>query len=409
MKLRVIWAILFFLFIIIPSAYPQDSKFIPFGYLEVLGTYSDIKDGSHLWGYNIFGYYSPTLKINDSLYLIPLYTVEYKRLRQFISQEEGTLLYNTYMAHNFNLALRKEFKEGWFLRFAALGTWNYVKETRDESWGEGLYDYRDVGCSLKLRRRKRAAEDLRNYTFGFEYFRRIYPNFQSLISIGMPSAPETNEKDFDGFKLSFSFDKINSRNQRVYLKPYLLFKVYLDKHLIRQDGTLDIYNKREDRLFNLDYGFKTPLNKSFYFGMDNNYTYNYSNLGFYDSKNTLGLGDDAYLKHYYSYHSASASPYIEYIHRLDEGKEARLKLGYSILLRYYPHRKAQNANAVYGDDNEEDLEQMLYTSFSWPLTKSVNLLLRYSYTWARSNQEYEEYYRYNYDTYRISSGLSFEF
>lgn len=384
-------------------------RLIPMGNLEALGTYSDVKDGDNLWGYDISGYFSPIVKFDDTLYLIPLYTVSFKRVREFLPQEEGPRLYSTYLAHNFNLSLRKEFKEDWFIRVTALGTWNYVKETRDEDWGDGLYDYNDVGGSVTLRHKRRTSETVEDFTGGFEYFRREYPNFQSLISMVSPTPPETDEKDFDGFKFSLGYENNTVYGGKFYLKPYFLLKLFSDKHLVREDGTLDLGNKREDDQFNVDWGFRLPLTERIFFSMDNNYTYNYSNIGFYDSKNTLTLADDFYVSHYYSYHSSSLFPSLEYVHPLAEDMNVRVKMGYSVLYRYYTDRNAQDQNGNYKSVNEEDLEHTIYTSLNWPVTKNIDLVTRYSYTLVRSNQKFQQYYQYNYDTYQISMGVAITF
>ena len=397
------------IFLLSENIFPQNPKLITMGHLEVLGSYSDIREGENLWGYNIFGYLSPSLRINPTLYVIPLYTLEYKRLRQFISEEEGLIQYSNYMTHNLTLALRKEFKKGWFIRISALGTWNYVKETKDEDWGEGLYDYRDAGLSIDFRHRVKTQEALEDYTGGLEYFRRKYPNFQSLLSIGMPSAPEKNEKDFDGYKFSFGWEKTTSRGLKFYIKPYLLLKFFLDKHLLNEDGTLNSSKKRKDTLLNLDWGVSFPITEKIRFFLDNNYSYNYSKLGYYDSKNTLLLTDDKFIPRYYYYQSFSINPSLEYIYPLEEEREISLKLGFSFLYKDYFGRKAQTEDGTYSQKDQRDLEYGLSATLSLPLTKKLSWLIRYSYTWARSNQRYEAYYRYNYDTYLIEAGLSLDF
>ncbi|RKY28068.1 MAG: hypothetical protein DRP61_02720 [Candidatus Omnitrophota bacterium] len=411
MKVKTLFSILLFTFTIVFSTniFSQNFKFINTGHIEVLGTYSDIKKGEALWGYNIFGYICPSLKIDPTLYLIPLYTLEYKRLRQFISEEEGIVQYTNYLTHNLTLGLRKEFKKNWFIKISTLGTWNYVKETKDEDWGEGLYDYRDAGVSLDFRHRIRTEKTFENYTWGFEYFRRKYPNFQSLLSIGMPSAPEKNEKDFDGYKFSFGWERATSEGLKFYIKPYLLLKFFLDKHLLNEDGTLNSSKKRKDTLLNLDWGISFPLTEKIRFFLDNNYSYNYSKLGYYDSKNTLILTDDKFIPRYYYYQSFLISPSLEYIYPLEGEKEISLKLGFSFLYKDYFDRKAQTESGTYSQKDQRDLEYELSAALSFPITKKLNWLIRYSYTWARSNQRYEAYYRYNYDTYLIEAGFSLNF
>ena len=162
-------------------------------------------------------------------------------------------------------------------------------------------------------------------------------------------------------------------------------------------------------MFNLDYGFRMPLNEKFFLNVENNYTYNYSNLDYYDSRNDPFISNDIFTPNYYSYHSASIYPYIEYVNSLQQDKDLIVKLGYSYLFRYYPERKAQFANGGYKLNDQRDLEHTLYSSLTMPLTKKFDFLLRCWYTWARSNQKFEQFYRYKYDTYVAQAGFSLDF
>ena len=384
-------------------------EFIPMGHLEVLRAYSQIRHGSHLLGEDISGYYSPIVKFNSTLYLIPLYTIQFQKVKQFLPEEEGNHLYNTYMVHNFTLSLRKEFQPGWFVKFSAIGTWNFVKETHEEAWGRGLYDYRDAGAGIDLRHKKTVEDNKQDYTFGFQYYRRQYPNFSSLISLASPVPPERREKDFDGFKISTGFENLASGGEEFYIKPYFLIKHFIDKHLLKDDGTLNLNQHRQDEVFNLDCGFKLPLMERLFFYLDNNYAYNYSNAGFYDSRNTVILADDVFTPHYYSYHSYAISPALEYIYTLAEQKDVKVKLGYSFLDRYYTDRKSQTESGTYSNKEERDSEHCVSSSLAWPLTKKIDFLTKFSYTWSRSSQKYEQYYIYHYNIYEVEAGLSLDF
>ena len=67
----------------------KNPSFIPIGHLEILCSYSDIDKGRSLWGYDVWGYFSPIIKLSDTLTLIPLYNGEFQRMRQYVSQEEA--------------------------------------------------------------------------------------------------------------------------------------------------------------------------------------------------------------------------------------------------------------------------------------------------------------------------------
>lgn len=390
----------------------QPRRIIPIGNLEILGSYSDIDEGSDLWGFNISGSFAPVVRLNDKNHLIPLYHGAFKRMRQFVAQEEGGRLYNTWQIHNGSLALRTKLSDKWSTRLTALGTWNFVKETRDESFSEGLYDYRDFGSSIDTRYTNIYPEEERQRSLsgGLQYFRREYPNFRSLISLATATAPEENEKDFDAIKLSAGFEDNRAEGLRWQLKSSLLLKYFVDKRLIGEDGVLDMDKKRRDYVVEVNLNGAEPFSAGRWeIGLDNAIIYNNSNLAFYDSRDTIGLDDDVFTEDYYTYFSAVIYPHITFYHHLTRDKRLAIRLGYSYLLRDYEDRKAQDSDGTYTNNDQQDTEHALHVSTSFPITKSVAWITDFDYTLADSNQNYEAYYRYEYDVYQIQAGISLSF
>ncbi len=381
-------------------------RIIQMGNIQVLGGYSDINTGSPLWGYNVSGFYSPAVRLNEKNYLIPLYNGAYKRMRQYVTQEEGGRLYNNWQIHNGSIALRSKLSDTWSSRLTALATWNFVKETRDESFGKGLYDYEDYGGSADFRHISPIDEKRENMqTVGFQYFHRDYPHYQSLISLAAQTAVEKKEKDFDGVKFSGGFEAKNTQGLNWEAKPSLLLKYFIDKRLIDEGGVLDMDKKRRDYVVTVELNGMYPVKRDAWeIAIDNSLDYNYSNLGYYDSTN-----NDVYTKNYYTYLSLFTYPYLTYYYPLGKDKRVSLRCGYSFLLRDYSDRKAQESGGVYTNNDQRDKEHAFHINCSFPLTKKISWITSYDYTWARSNQKYEKYYTYSYDVYQVQSGFSVDF
>jgi hypothetical protein len=385
-------------------------EFLPLGHADLLRAYSEIKDGKHNLGFDLSGYYSPIVKFDDTLFLIPLYSVQFEKIAQYLPQEEGNVFFTTYVVHNFDLSLRKEFKPGWFLRFGPLGTWNFTKEAHEDVWGRGLYDYRDAGFVTEIKRQINKEDTVNAYLTSFEYYRREYPNFATLISATTVTPPERREKDYDGYKWKIRAEHAAAGGLNWYAEGHLLNKYFLDKHLVFEDGTLNLDRHRRDYEISLDSGLSGPLPwKGLSFFVDGNACTVDSNLGYYDSRNTLPLADDIFTKHYYAYNSASINPALEYAYPIAEQKVLRLRLGYNCLYRAYTNRKAQDAAGNYRGYHEADTEQEYSALLSIPLTPKINWVFRYSFLHAISTQKYEQFYRYNYDSYQVKSGISLDF
>lgn len=391
--------------------YAAQKQIIPIGSFQALGSFSDTDKGTNLWGYNFSGSYAPSVKLNDTQYLIPLYNGSYKRMRQYITQEEGGRFYNTTQIHNLSAALRSQHSDEWVSRITGLATWNFLKETRDESFGKGLYDYRDFGAVFDLRQTLTVDETKQhNYSWGTQYFRRTYPNFKSLISLATVTAPETDEKNFDGIKFSFGVEENVVQGISWEFKPALLLKYFTDKKLIGDDGVLKTGDKRKDYVLSGDLNSDWPFKEGrWVLSADNSISYTHSNLDFYDSRDTLTLSDDVFTKNYYTYFSAFTYPYITYYHPIAKDKKFALRGGYSFLLRDYPGRKVQESSGAYTSTKQQDKEHAVHLSSSYPITKELSWVTYFDYSWVKSNQKYEKFYLYTYNVYQIQTGISIEF
>ncbi|MBN1913649.1 MAG: hypothetical protein JW788_04545 [Candidatus Omnitrophica bacterium] len=406
MKKIILLIVLTFFAFILPAFCAQVTHI---GHFELLDSYSSVKRGNPISGYDINGYYSPVVKLDKTLFLIPLYTVQFEKIRQYLPEDEGNHLSTVYFVQNAVLSLRKEFKPNWYAKATALGTWSYNKETRDENWGKGLYDYQDAGWAFDVRHKKKGQGYQQEYSVKFEYYRRRYPNFSTLLSSTSPAPPERREKDYLGYKYIAGFNHIYADGSRLYLKPYFLVKYFTDKYTIEEDGTLNTDKRRKDYVLNIDYGLSKILAKGLLFSLDNSYTYNTSNLDFYDSQDTVSLSDDAFTKDFYVYHKNTLTPSFEYSYSLGEKKEVKFKAGYTFAYRDYENRKVQSVDGGYSNKRQKDREHSVFSSLAVPINKNLDALLKYSYTWVRSNQDYQAYYRYTYDAYRIEAGLGIDF
>jgi len=386
-------------------------ELIQLGQVEALGTYTSIKDSEDDYGADTSAFYSPVLKFNDTFCLIPLVDVHFNSYPQYLPQEEGNSFYNTYLVTNLHIAARKEYKPGWFIKLTPLATWNIMKETPDDDWGDGLYDYTDYGVEAELRHIISGASSEQHYSSAFEYYKRTYPNFTTLISSTTVTPPEVHEKDYHGLKYSARAERNYTNLGGWYFEPYLLQKLYSDKHTVNDDGTLDLNEDRHDYEVGLNFGGTyLPRNLSrFQLSLDNDYVINNSNMSYYDTRNTLGLGDDVFTDKYYDYQSFSIAPGVEYAHPIGNEKSIRLRLGYDYTVRWYSDRKAQFSNGDYRSQDQHDQEHTYSAILRIPLIKSVDFVVNYALNHVDSNQKFEDFYRYSFDSYSIKTGISWRF
>jgi len=389
---------------------PPAQKVIPIGSLMVLSSYSKILGGSNLSGVYASGNFAPVVKLSPENYLIPLYTGLYRKSRQIINEEEGGRLYTTMMSHNFSVMHKHLYSDLLTQRVTGLVSLNYNKETSDESFGDGLYDYRDYGVNFDYQYQA-IKTNTRTDTLllGGKYCFRKYPNFSSLLTLSGRTGIEDDEKDQNIWGLVSRYTHKFS-DKFIFLLSYdYLYKRFVDKLTVDENGYLED-TKRQDNvhLFHIDGNYRP--NQSFVYGLATEIELNNSNQNNYDSNNTAGnFADDTFVPHYYNYNRYQIKPSLTYLFPLTEEKNLICKLAYAYTKRDYPNRSIQDAQGTYQEETQTDKIHNLFVNFDYPLSAKFSFLISADYAHTISNMGYEAFYRYDYDTFNILSGLSYKF
>lgn len=377
--------------------------------LDALGLYSKIGGEGSVSGADVNLKLSPAIMLGPKDFLIPLYNGSYSRTKQAVKEVEGTRLHESFQDHNVNFAWRHRFSEEFTTKINVFGTWSYSVETKDEDWGDGLYDYEDLGVDLDLRRVERAADlETKKYTASFEFYRRKYPNYGSLISLASVTAPEEYEKDYRGYRLTGGYEFARTNDWSLGIDYGFLFKDFRDKKVIDADGILTD-DERDDYVHNADINYSYKINENWILGIDNNYEIYDSNQNFYDSRATIPLNDDVYTDSYYDYFSIALRPGITYLRQIAPERTLVVNLLYGFTYKKYDERKKQDSNGVYSADRQVDKIFNVALNIKYPLNKNWALLFLAEYMDVDSNMDYERYYFYDYELYNVGAGLSYSF
>ena len=379
---------------------PADSGFpgkkvIPILNVDLLGSYSKIPGGNKVNGGVVDILFAPVLRIDAGHHLIPLYNFNYNRQQQIVAQEEGGYAVQQTLSHNTYLTNKLKLNDRLTTKISGLGTWTYYKESKDEGWSKGLYNYTDIGGIVDF---EYEIGSLRNNILdeaglSLQYYRRNYPNFKSLISLASPTAPETDEKDYDGYRLTFKYLRNNPYGLSVEAAYRPLWKRYTDKLIVGSDGVLISGDKRRDNQHEFNFNLRYPATERLSLYLDNEIVINRSNQNFYDFRGTLVLADDVFIGKYFNYTSYMLKPRVSYDLPLGEQKDLTLQLSYSYLDKQYAHRKAQSATGLYTAEAQEDKFHTFSFGLSYPLTKKIKAITLFNYTIAKSNMKYMQYYK----------------
>ncbi len=385
--------------------YLLDGQFLG-GYSKVNGKSGDLST-SDSWDI------SPNVKIiKDVLYWINVYSGSYDRTSQVTSQEEGGLRTESTQSHNLTTALKYYINKNWYLRPTFFTDWSFVNETKDESFGNGLYDYRDIGGGIESTWILEASKAVsRQVIAGFRYYDRHYPNYVSLLSQFDPRAQvtEEHEKDFAGYESTLSYDSKDFTGWSWGAEGILLYKDFSDKRTIDENGIRAADSYRQDYLTNINLYVGHPITDTVQWRLDGQFAVNTSNLDFYDTHNTTSLTDDTFVRSYYDYFSFNVKPSLIYQKEIAKGKTILASVSYSFLAQHYPGRKTQDPAGIYQDQKEQDYTHTFSAEFRYPLTQYVSWVTVGNYTIADSNQKYEAFYLYSYDEWNVLTGFSFKY
>jgi hypothetical protein len=400
-------SLLIFLFILSPQAVLAKVKLLPVINVDAYGTYTKVKGKDDSWGADVEAVIAPIAKFGNSTYLIPLYNFSLAQEQNLI-EEEGTF-YGTTLAHYTSLSLKQVFAPRLSGKITGLGKWNYVSQTKDETLGDGLYDYRDAGGAVELEYKLIQREDRLDLLSGaFKYYQREYPHYHSLISLAQQTAPEDKEKDYDGYRFSLNYETNMFKNFQCSALYSLLFADYTQKKVIAEDGVLKS-DRREDFIHSIILDFNYTIFKRWTINAEIEGLINDSNQNYYDSRGTLPLNDDVFTRNYYDFYSLKFRPKLTYLWPLANAKVLNLSLYASYLYRQYSKRKVQDDAGNYEDKKQHANEYEFGLLASYPLTRHFHLLGRFDYSINQSNMQYERFYNYNYDLYHISLGLSYRY
>ena len=384
-------------------------EFIPLLNLDAYGTYSHVNTGGSVWGANVSGSASPTVRYGDKLYLIPLYEGSYSRQKFFVYTEEGARSYNEIQYHNLSLAAKCLVTDKAIISPYIFGGWNLNAETDDEDWGDGLYDYEELGSGIDF---DYIVHDAPNgqvvLNSGFEWYIRHYPNYKALIAMASVTAAEEDEKDFNAFEFKTGWQYSNLSTFSLECGHSLLMKFFTDKKVVDADGVLTDDERTEFRnSLSLEGTYiPNPEGSGLQYTCLSEVAHNTSNQNFYDSRGTVVLTDDVFTADYFDYISFEINPKVSYIIRRDDKTIAVIGGGYDFLARYYLDRKAQTASGAYTSDEHKDFHHIFEASVEIPFNEYLSWVTSYDYTITTSNMDHEQYYEYNYKMHRVLSGVS---
>lgn len=299
----------------------------------------------------------------------------------------------------------------WRLKPSASLKVDWLKETRDEAWGKGLFDRRALTVGGEVEYLLLEPASLRAAA---DFFEMRYPNYSSLESQAAAAfAGDSLARELAGDRV------LDRRGAQLLLAgtaglgPRATLDLSLGSVLSRfpqqkvvvETGLLS-GESRSDMLTTLTAGLRMPheynLDLRVLAGLELTAAVQRSNQNGYDTSRARFIGQ------YYDFAEFGASPSV----KLLAGPARRplaLSLGLGIKRRVYPHRPAQDGTGAYTGG---DLAQTTWSfdgSVSYPVAPRFALMLTLSRVSATSNQRFERYFRWSYEALNALAGFRWEY
>jgi hypothetical protein len=344
---------------------------------------------------------TPVVKFSDRWSLFPTYHGYYLGNQQIQSFAGGGTLFNESTGQS--VLLKSVTRLGaWKIKPSVGVGFEWLKETENEDWGQGLFDYRRFSGGLES---EYQPSDRWGGRLAYDYYKMEFPNYTSLESEQDP----TYSRELAGEKVLDSQNHMGTLELwtvlpgaiRAEAGAYLTGRLYDDQPVVNSQGQLEPCNRRDNLLsteVGLARGFHGLFDTKLRVSLDGRWNRQLSNQNHYDPEKYV------YQENYYGYKEWLWIPAVSVV---SESGAWITRLSGSFERRDYDDRKEQDVNGT----DQADLLWVKTTignlSVTRRVTERASLVINGSVGRSRSNTDYENVFQY---TYRMASwGLGFNY
>jgi hypothetical protein len=286
----------------------------------------------------------------------------------------------------------------------------FLKETRDESWGRGLFDERlgVVGFEAEL-----LTREPHSARASIDWFTASYPNYTTLESQaalqfqGQPLARELvgdAALDRDGFRLGLAFDAPAGERVRLDAAFSAVWSRYGEQKVVNDAGQFDD-RKREDLMTGLTLAARMPHEWNADLRALASVTAGASFQT--SSQNGYDASRGRFLPGFYDWREVSLTPAV----RVLVGPARRavaVDASVGLRRRTYGRRPPQDGLGVYQGGSLNTTELTVAGTVTYPVAPRFSLVFTLERASASSNQRYERFYRYAYEATTALAGLRWD-
>ena len=307
----------------------------------------------------------------------------------------------------------KRFDGGWSLKPRVGLRQEFFRETVDEKWGRGLYDFQRYEAGVLLERKTRWGYEIPwTWQLSYDLYYTRYPNFQSLATqFGtQQTAPNPgsrildtvsnqiafrNELDFPGFVSAWAFYSLS-------------FISFTDQKVVQSQGQF-LGTNRSDAYQSLNLGVNKRFNDWEPLGRVRPVAaLSFTIADLISNQNDFDA-DPSRLKFvgaFYDYWETRLAPSLTTTFL---ATKTVARLGAEAVMRRYTGRLAQNADGSYKGDKLAQYSGTVSLDAAQPVWRDLEVKLRASWSRTSANTAFEQTYQYSYSNYNYFAGLGWKF
>jgi hypothetical protein len=350
---------------------------------------------------------APYTRFNDKWSLVPLYVGNYRGTKQVIDLLGGGSLFQDSQDHTISLKGIRTFSNG--LSVKAVGGYGaeLLRETKDESWGKGLYDNRRMFGGLEG---EWSWDKDRYLRLAYDNFHIKFPNYHSLESSQVEAGL--------GRELSAP-DVLNNGNHSVTLGTQLglpgsgyadlsvnyILRTYPDQHLVIESGDL-VPDTRKDNVTTLAAQGTWPVQVRPSHRIFTSLGYSWANL--LSNQNHYDAQQLVFNPDYYGYRTQTITNQWTFLFG-DTQNPWSLNITGLASRQNYSDRLTQDQTGVYGNNTTRVDSAYIGLGFSYPIAQGFHLAANASFGWQDSNNQYTAVYQYHYNSQTYLMGFTYAY
>jgi hypothetical protein len=337
----------------------------------------------------------------------------YNGFKQVDELAGGGTLFQQSIDNSLEAKWVQRFEDGYSLKPRIAVKDELFRETTDETWGKGLYDYWRYEAGVLWEHKTRYGDEIPwTWQLSYDLYYTHYPNFTSLVDqFGTEqTAPNPGSRILDTVSSQFAYrSEFELPN---FVSAWALYSIsfisFTDQKVVQSQGQF-LSTDRNDDYQSLNLGVSKRYDDWDILGRVRPVAaLNFTLADLISNQNDFDADPSRlqFIGAYYDYVEARLAPELT-MNFL--ATKTIVRTGAEVAMRDYTGRLAQNADGSYESSKLHQYTESVFVEASYPVWRTVDLKFRATFENTSSNTSYEQTYVYNYHDYNYFAGAGWRF